>query len=149
MIEAHDLQRVGYDPFAEPVDVQLDEASKMYLDTQHAILEELKRFTQFSERQREKGAPTIIDLSPDSGTPIANTFATTTAFRIVGMLLSGGTGDKFRLSFGGRNFTLFGSAVPVYFTFPYTIQRGVDIKCADITSPASTSWSIYIFAYPE
>jgi hypothetical protein len=149
MIEIHDQTQTGWDPYSEPIEVQLAEASKVYMGVQEAILEELKNIAKYSDRQREKEAPTIIDLSPDSGTPIPNQFATTAAFRIDGVLFEGAMGDKFRLSFGGRNFTLFGANVPIYFKFPYTIQRGVDIKCADITSPAATAWSCYIFAYPE
>ena len=147
MIELHSSAegQIAHDPFVRPLDEQLGNFGNPY-DT---VIELLGRIANFSERQREKVAPDIIDLSPSVGNPIASTFTTKVRMRVDGMLVSGGTGDKFQFSVGTRKFYLFLSGNPTFFRFPYTIQEGNDIAVADLTNPASVGWSWFIFAYPE
>ncbi len=143
---------VGDDPFSDPYSEQLSYASwyKMLQTTQKSLLDAINNIKNYSERQREKASPTIIDLSPSSGTPIPNTFQTTVRYRIIGMAFSGGQGDEFRLAFGGRHFHFFNiTGGPGYIPFPVEVDRGVDITMMDITNPASTSWSCYLYGYPE
>jgi hypothetical protein len=148
-----DNNPAGTDPFKDPYEDQLNYSSyyKMMADTQAKVADLLETIKNYSERQREKNSPTIIDLSPSSGTPIGQTFSTYSRLRIIGFLLTGGAGDQFQLSFGARHFHFYNvTGAPVFITFPYEIDRGIDINMTDLTAGvAGLAWSCYLFGYTE
>jgi hypothetical protein len=152
MIEMQgDQSRTGHDPWQKSPDQQLDQSWEGYLGIMGELLVEFKRFAQFSERQREKVAPTIVDLSPTSGTPTGNTYQTKTKLRLKGFLLTGGAGDKFYLSVGVYNYVIYaptGGTMP-FIDFPIEVDRGVDLAMKDITNPGAVAWSCYVVGYPE
>lgn len=143
MMEAtgSDLGPIGADPYMEPVSYQ----TMQRLST---IEEHLYRLANFTERAREKEAPTLIDLSPASGQATARTFQTTTKLRVLGIVLGGAAGDNLRLSIGQRPYNFFNvTGALIYIPFPIEIARGLDMTVADITTPASLSWNFQIIAY--
>lgn len=114
------------------------------------IIEHLYRIANFSERAREQAAPDIIDLSPGSGSQVANTYSAKTGLRVLGILFSGGSGDKFHIKVGGRPYTFFaGNGGPTFFPLPISVSRGQDLSAADVTNPTSTLWACLVYAYPE
>lgn len=135
----------GRDPYEEPIG-----ESQQYVAGEFGQMTRLlERIANFSERQREKAAPDVIDLSPTSGSQIANSYAVKVRLRLLGFLLTGGTGDRFQLSIGSRNFQIFSTGAMPFIEFPIQVDVGVDLKVADITNPSSVAWSFYVFGYPE
>jgi hypothetical protein len=157
MIEMQGNQtETGIDPWDQSNDQQLDNSWESYMGTLGQLLVEFRRFSQYSERQREKAAPTVVDLSPSSGAQVANTYSTKTKLRLQGVLLSGGAtvagvGDRFNLRAGTLNYVFFadGAGSSLYIPFPIEVDRGIDLSMNNITTPASTAWSCYVIAYPE
>jgi hypothetical protein len=152
MIEMQgDQRRTGHDPWKESTEQQLDTSWENYLGVLGQLLVEFRRFSQYSERQREKVAPTVIDLSPTSGTQIANTYATKTKLRLKGFLFTGGSGDQFQLRVGTYNYNLWAPTAGnmPFVDFPIEVDRGIDLSMNDITNPSSKAWSCYVVGYPE
>lgn len=142
MIDYHVDRPIAEDPYIEPINL---ETFKRY----DKMIELLERLTNYSERQREKAAPTIIDLSPTAGGQVTSGYVTTERLRIEGIFISGGGTDKLQIKFGSRPFVFFANNLPYYFPFPYTVDRGTDILMSDITNPGAATWTGYIFAYSE
>jgi hypothetical protein len=118
------------------------------------IAESTQRTADFSERQREKFAPEIIDMSPSqpyySSTALASSFVTHVKYRVTYLVMTGAAGDRIDVSFSGRRFSFYnvtGAVAPI--PFPYEIDRGTDIVVRDFTTPASVAWTFMIYGYPE
>jgi hypothetical protein len=141
--------------YQNPIDVAVGNFGNPYDDMLENLQEmtvQLQRIANFSERQREKVAPTIVDLSPGTGSQVASTYTTKTSLRILGILMSGGNGDKFAFKVGALTLVnVFASTTgaAVYFPFPYTCKAGNDLSVADLTNPSSLAWTFVVFAYPE
>lgn len=152
MIEMQGKQdETGHDPWDNSFQQQLDNSWESYLGVLGQLLVEFRRFSQYSERQREKAAPTVVDLSPTSGSQVANTYSTKTKLRLKGFLLTGGAGDKFFLTVGTYNYVIYaptGGTMP-FVDFPIEVDRGVDLSMRDITNPGATAWSCYVLGYAE
>jgi hypothetical protein len=149
MIEMQGSQLpTGHDPWRESPSQQMDQSWEGYIGVLGQLLIEFRRFAQYSERQREKVAPTIVDLSPTSGSQTATTYSTKTKLRLKGFLLTGGLGDKFNLRVGTFNYTIYANG-GMFVDFPIEVDRGIDFGMYDITNPSSTLWSCYVIGYPE
>jgi hypothetical protein len=107
------------------------------------IAESLQRIADFSERQREKVAPTIIDLTNSKVQ-----FVTWIKLRFIEFIFSCATADHVSVSFGGRVFDFFLAAGTTTVPFAYESDRGVDIVFANITSADHATYC-YIIAYPQ
>jgi hypothetical protein len=113
------------------------------------IAESLQRIADFSERQREKFSPSIIEISPDAGLPTAARFVSHVRLRMIGFILTSVTAGTWTLAFGGRTFTFQCPANDTkYIIFPYEIDRGIDIQ-ATRTVGGEATWDFYLIAYPE
>src|ERR1035437_3038955 len=66
------------------------------------IAESLQRIADFSERQREKVAPTIVDLTNSK-----TGYVTWQKLRFIEFIFSCATADHVSVSFGGRVFDFF------------------------------------------
>lgn len=145
MIEANGPDAsVGYDPFA---DASSDYTTRSMLDSYTTMIGLLKELVNYSDRQRERKSPEVIDLSPASGSVVSRTYSTKTRLRVEGVLISGATGDQIRISVGQRPYNFFG--VSGYIPFPIYIDSGIDLTAADITTPAAVAWSCYVIGYTE
>lgn len=138
-------KQIAPDSYEEPIDVAVGNFGNPYDE----VIMHLKRIANFSERQREKVAPDVIDLSPSSGTQTVNTYTTKTALRIMGIFLSGAAGDKLLFKNGTRTWPIYSAGNPIFFPFPITIQMGIDLSVQDVTSPAAVNWSFIVFGYAE
>jgi len=149
---------IGYDPFEDP----LDFASRVQAEQQQDLLDLLRqlnanisRLADYSNRQREKEAPTNIDLGPlsgqnNAGTAGGATYVTTQRFRVTDILIGGGAaGDNIRLMIGSRPYNFFGTGTMAFVPFPIQIDRGIDINVRDVTTPANVAWTFMLFGYPE
>src|ERR1035437_3534089 len=105
----------------------------------------LQRIADYSERQREKDAPTIIDF---------NNFPKTmqsfhTRLRIIEFIFCGSTAaDHVSFSFGGRVFDFVIAVGTTIVPFAYEADMGIDITFTNVTSPDHLTYA-YIIAYTE
>lgn len=107
------------------------------------IAESLQRIADFSERQREKYAPTIIDLRNDK-----TVFQSHVKLRFIEFIFSCATADHVSVAFGTRTFDFFLAAGVTSVPFAYEADRGIDITFANVTSVDHVTYC-YIIAYPE
>jgi hypothetical protein len=107
------------------------------------IAESMQRIADFSERQREKNAPTIIDLRNDK-----TGFVSHVRLRFIEFIFSCATADHVSVSFSTRTFDFFLAAGVTIVPFAYEADRGVDITFANITSADHVTYC-YLVAYTE
>lgn len=123
---------VGPDAFPGPLDN--DPISR-------TVIGLLERIANYSERQREKDAPDVIQLN--AATP---TYVTKTGLRVSSLAIScNPTTDNIRISVGLRQYNFFSAG---WFLFPIDITNGIDLTVADITTPANANFNVFIFGYP-
>lgn len=113
----------------------------------------LDRIANYSERQREKYAPEIVEFGEGDGKGgtliLRNPYATYQRLRIIGILMRTVTAGVWVLSFQGRSFRFSMAAnTTTYVVFPYEVDRGVDIVVSRTTGAEGT-WNLYLFAYSE
>lgn len=107
------------------------------------IAEGIQRIADYSERQREKHAPTIIDLTNSKVG-----YVTHQRHRIIEFIFSCASADHVSITFGSRVFDfLLGIGVTTV-PFAYEADRGVDIVFANVTSADHLTYC-YIIAYTE
>jgi hypothetical protein len=134
-METNDQHEIGRDPYAEPIG--------------YPTLSALRRIADYSERQREKAAPDIIDLSANNGAQVPNTYSTKTGLRVMGFVVSGGTvGNKYSIRVGQRPYNFFFDGSTRFVLLPIDVQEGIDLSATDNTTPGSSNWQIYIYGYP-
>jgi hypothetical protein len=107
------------------------------------IAESLQRIADFSERQREKAAPTIIDLTNSKTGHV-----TWIKLRFIEFIFSCATADHVSVSFGGRVFDFFLAAGTTTIPFAYESDRGIDITFTNVTSADHATYC-YIIAYAQ
>ena len=113
-------------------------------DLVNPMAESLSRIADRSERQREKNAPIIIDFSTLKTTQVFHT-----RLRMIGFVFCASVAaDHVSFSFGGRTFDFLLDVGTTPVTFPYEVDRGIDIVFANVTSPDHTTYA-YIIAYTE
>lgn len=140
------MEKIGPDHFKETLDQTYNHDRMVANEHYTEILSLIQRIANYSERQREKAPPTIIELSNLSGSQSARTYTASTPLRVQGVLItSNPTTDNIQLLVGLRKFNFFS---PGYYPFPIEVQAGVDLSAADITTPASTAFVVYVIAYP-
>lgn len=162
MIDAHDLgdtpdTQVGYDPYAEPGDYTSRVTIQQNEELIRALAElnvNIDRIANFSERQRTKEAPALLDMGPLAGRLVQggnNTlWQSTQRFRVTNIIYGGGVaGDELRLSVGVTSYHIYTSGNTVNLEIPITIDRGMDISVIDFTTPANRLWTFMIFGYSE
>lgn len=150
MINANDLHnRVGHDPYEQSIDQQIDYTARYNLDKLDEIAGLLRQMLNNSERSREKQAPTVVDLSPTSGSPISNTWSTKTRLRVIGFAISGAAGDQIALNIGTFKYRFYAGTNPTWVPFPIEIDVGIDLSAQDLTNPGATAWSLYVIGYTE
>lgn len=149
MINANELMTAETDVGNDPYEESLDYTTRFTYDKLDKIINYLYQLVNYSERQREKQAPTVVDLSPSSGYQVTRTYNTKTKLRVSGIVISGGSGDKIQMNIGSVPYIFYsGNAGPQFFQFPIEIAQGIDLSAADVTNPSSVAWSFYIIAYP-
>jgi hypothetical protein len=105
----------------------------------------LQRIADYSERQREKDPPTIIDFNNFPKT----TQAFHTRLRIIEFIFCGSTAaDHVSFSFGGRVFDFVIAVGTTIVPFAYEADLGIDITFTNVTSPDHLTYA-YIIAYTE
>src|ERR1035437_9568928 len=104
----------------------------------------LQRIADYSERQREKNPPTIIDFSNTKAT-----IAFHNRLRIVEFIFCAtNAADHVSFSFGGRVFDFILALGTNVVPFAYEADLGVDITFTNVTSPDHPTYA-YIIAYTE
>ena len=105
----------------------------------------LQRIADYSERQREKDPPTIIDFNNFPKT----TQSFHTRLRVIEFIFCGATaGDHVSFSFGGRVFDFVIDVGTTIIPFAYEADMGIDITFTNVTSPDHLTYA-YIIAYTE
>jgi hypothetical protein len=104
----------------------------------------LQRIADYSERQREKDPPTIVDFSNTKAT-----IAFHNRLRIIEFIFCATTAaDHVSMSFGGRVFDFILALGTNIVPFAYEADLGVDITFTNVTSPDHLTYA-YIIAYTE
>jgi hypothetical protein len=112
------------------------------------ILDPLSRIANYSERQREKNAPTVIDLTAGSGNAIDGQQVNVYRLRVIGLLISASAATTLVFTAGGRSYTFYVAAgMEPLIHFPIEIDGGTDIS-VNLTG-AAANYSFYIFGYTE
>lgn len=137
-------EQTGHDPFyPDPIDGGLD---RVIVDGQSRIIQLLEKLINVNERARETRAPDVIDLSANSGSQTARTYTTKTGLRVVSVIITSTPAtDAFRITVGQRPYNFFGNGT---FPFPIEVANGIDLACADITTPSSLNFACYVIGYP-
>ena len=125
-----------------PISVDPNDRIGPYLPAS-PIADGINRIANYSERQREKNAPTIVDL-----TNYKTTVAFHTRLRIIQFVFSCASADHVTIAFGGRVFDFFLNIGTTIVPFAYEADLGVDITFANITSADHATYC-YIIAYTE
>src|ERR1035437_4880939 len=95
------------------------------------VSESLSRIADYSERQREKNPPTIVDFSNTK-----TTIAFHNRLRVVEFIFCATTAaDAVSMSFGGRVFNFILDVGTTIIPFAYEADLGVDITFTNVTSP--------------
>lgn len=109
------------------------------------VSESLSRIADYSERQREKNPPTIIDFNNFPKT----TIAFHNRLRIIEFIFCGSVAaDHVSFSFGGRVFDFVIDVGTTIVPFAYEADLGIDITFTNVTSPDHLTYA-YIIAYTE
>lgn len=108
------------------------------------VSESLSRIADYSERQREKNPPTIVDFSNTK-----TTIAFHNRLRIIELIFCAtNAADHVSFSFGGRVFDFILALGTNVVPFAYEADLGVDITFTNVTSPDHPTYA-YIIAYTE
>lgn len=135
-------EKVGTDPYYPTPLVDMD---RQIVDGNNRISTLLEKLININERARETRAPEVIDLSANSGSQAARTYTTKTGIRVVGIVITSTPAtDAFRITVGQRPYNFFGNG---YWPFPIEITNGIDLVCADITTPGSLNFACYVIGY--
>lgn len=137
----HDLTRSPYYP--RPIE-DMDTRILSELGATNSWLEKL---VNVNERARESRAQDVIDLSPNSGSQTLRTYTTKTGLRVTAILItnSAAAKERIQITVGARGFDFWESG---YYPFPIEVTNGIDLAATNITTPASLTWSVYVFGYP-
>ena len=131
---------------SKPIGLEVNDRSETSVPLPiNPIAESLTRIADYSERQREKNAPTLIQLSNTN-----TTIVTWQRLRFEHFLITCATGDHISLTVGTRVYDFFMGPVSgtIYVPFPIEVDRGVDLTFTNVTASGHVSY-IYIFAYTE
>src|ERR1035437_6387768 len=93
------------------------------------IAESLQRIADFSERQREKAAPTIIDLTNSKTGHV-----TWIKLRFIEFIFSCATADHVSVFFVSSFFYFSLPPVTPFIPFAYESDRGIEITSTNVTS---------------
>jgi len=138
------MDSIDSDSETKPITIDPNDRNETFGEPPtNPIAESLQRIADFSERQREKAAPTIVDLTNSK-----TQFVTWIKLRFIEIIFSCATADHVSVSFGGRVFDFFLAAGTTVVPFAYESDRGVDIFFANITSADHLTYC-YIIAYAQ
>lgn len=109
-----------------------------------SVPEAISRIANYSERQREKNAPIIIDF-----TTLKATQSFHTKLRVIEFIFSASVAaDHVTVAFGGRVWDFLLAVGTTVVPFPAEIDRGIDVTFTNVTSVDHTTY-LYIVAYTE
>ena len=109
------------------------------------VSESLTRIADYSERQREKNPPTIVDFNNFPKT----TIAFHNRLRVIEFIFCASVAaDHVSMAFGGRVFDFILALGTNIVPFAYEADLGVDITFTNVTSPDHLTYA-YIIAYTE
>lgn len=117
------------------------------------MIDGISRIANYSERQREKAAPGLLDLSPAGSAGVIpvysahvrmrvrNIVLTSAAVAVITLIIGGGAGG------GGTRYRFNVAVGTTSLDFPIEIDRGTDVTL--VQAGDLTTWTCYLFYYPE